>query len=68
MKTENEINTALPEKTNELPEHLSELPSIAIEMPDLTPPEKISEITDENPDDYTESLNSLVTKYAKSAI
>ena len=59
---ENEINTTLPEKLKALPEVISP----AIEMPDITPVVRTMEITDGKPDDYTESLNSLVTKYAKS--
>ena len=67
MKTENEINTTSPEKPKELPEQLPEVPLPAIEMPDITPVVKTKEITDGKQDDYTESLNSLVTKYSKPA-
>ncbi len=63
---ENEINTTLPEKLKELPEQLPEVISPAIEIPDIKSMEKTREITDGKLDNYTESLNSLVTKYAKS--
>ena len=66
METENEFNITLPEKPKELLEQLPQVPSPAIEMPDITSVVKAMEITDGKPDDYTESLNSLVTKYAKS--
>ena len=66
METENEIDTTLPEKLKELPEQLPEVISPAIEIPDIKPMEKTREITDGKLDNYTESLNSLVTKYAKS--
>ena len=65
MQVENEINTTLPEKPNELPEQLPEVISHAIEIPDIKPMEKAREITDGKLGNYTESLNSLVTKYAK---
>ena len=66
METENEIDTALPERPKELPEQLPEVISPAIEMPDITPVVKTTEITNGKLDSYTESLNNLVTKYAKS--
>lgn len=66
METKNEIDTALPERPKELPEQLPEVISPAIEMPDITPVVKTTEITNGKLDSYTESLNSLVTKYAKS--
>jgi hypothetical protein len=62
---ENEINTTLPEKPKELPEQLPDIPLPVIEMPNITPSVKTKEITDSKLDDYTESLNSLVTKYSK---
>lgn len=65
MKTTNEISKDIIATTLEIQEDYPELSKFIIEMPVTIPNADNPEITADNLKDYSESLNTLVTKYSK---
>jgi hypothetical protein len=66
MKTENEINNAIIKTTMEIQKKFPELSKYLTEMPVAIPDAVNPEITIRSLEDYSESLDTLVTKYSKS--
>jgi hypothetical protein len=66
MKTENEISNAILKTTMEIQKKFPELSKYLTEMPVTIPDAVNPEITIGNLEEYSESLNTLVTKYSKN--
>jgi hypothetical protein len=74
METENEINNEeintnldVPKDVPALPDYTKEIPETSpnVAIPETTPNVVIPETSSDNVNDYTDSLNALVTKYSK---
>ncbi len=65
MKTVNEISTDIIKTTMEIQQNFPELSKYISEMPVTIPDVANPEINADNLKEYSESLNALVTKYAK---
>ena len=66
MKTENEISNAILKTTMEIQQKFPELSKYLTEMPVTIPDAVDPEITTGNLEEYSESLNTLVTKYSNN--
>ncbi len=66
MKTEKDINNDILKTTMQIEGKFPELSKYITEMPVTIPDMADPEITMENLEDYSDSLDALVSKYSKS--